>query len=95
LHDRRRRAWTVAGVAIYALFLLTAQFEHHDLLCHVKTPQHCTSCSSSLVGSDPSTPTVTGASQLRDAGSATSFHILPESTLLIVRSTGRSPPAAI
>jgi hypothetical protein len=95
LNEGRRRAWTVAGVAIYALFLVTAQFEHHDLLCHLKTPQHCTSCSSSLVGSDPSTPAVPGASQLRDAGTAISLQILLESTLLAVRSTGRSPPAAI
>jgi hypothetical protein len=95
LNRSHRRAWTVAGVAIYAIFLLIAQFEHHDLLCHLKTPQHCTSCSSSLVGSDPSTPAAPGALQLRDAGSATSLQLLPESTLLTVSSTGRSPPTAI
>ena len=90
--NSRRRAWTVAGLAIYAVFLLAAPFEHHDLLCHIKTPQHCTSCSSSLVGSDPGTLSVAGTSQLCDAGFATAFHILPESTLLAVHSTGRSPP---
>jgi hypothetical protein len=91
----RRQAWTVAGVAIYAVFLLAAPFEHHDLLCHIKTPQHCTSCSSSLVGSDPGTLAVATTSQLCDAGFANAFHILPESTLLAVRSTGRSPPRTI
>jgi cytochrome c oxidase subunit 3 len=47
----RPLAQVFVGVAIYALFLLTTQFEHHDLLCHLKTPQHCTSCTSSQLGS--------------------------------------------
>jgi hypothetical protein len=92
LIDRRWRAPAVVGVAIYAVFLLTAQFEHHDLLCHIKTPQHCTSCVSSPLGADPAAPTPFASCQLADAGSALALHVLAQGTLLAVRSTGRSPP---
>ena len=85
---------TVAGVAVYAIFLFVAPFEHHDLICHLKTPQHCTSCSGSLVGSDPHKPAVL-PSELRDAGCAVAFLPLAQSVLYTVRSSGRSPPAAV
>jgi len=81
------------GAVLYAAFLLTAPFEHHDLLCHIKTPQHCTSCSSSLLGSDPHAPGVLPV-QLSDAGRAMARLTLAQSVLFVVRSPGRSPPAA-
>ena len=39
-------------MALYAVFLVFSPFEHHDLSCELKTPQHCTSCSSTQLGSD-------------------------------------------
>jgi hypothetical protein len=90
--DRRYRLLALAGLVLYAIFLVAAPFEHHDLACHLKTPQHCTSCTSSQLGSDPGAPLVPPASQLVDAGSAVSVHLLGEGTLLAARSTGRSPP---
>ena len=92
LHSRRL---ALVGLAIYAVFLVASPFEHHDLLWHLKTPQHCTSCSSSQLGSDPHTPLIPGAWHLADAGRAVSFQLLAEGTLLAVRSTGRSPPAVL
>ena len=80
------------GAAIYAFFLVTAQFEHHDLLCHLRNPQHCTSCTSSQLGSDPQTTPILGAWHLDDAGRAIVFRLIVDDTLLTVRSTGRSPP---
>src|SRR5438067_1412765 len=65
---RRSQVHAVLGVAIYALFLVTAPFEHHDLLCHLKTPSHCTACTSSVVSADPNTPFLVGAADLADAG---------------------------
>jgi hypothetical protein len=90
--DRCYRLLALVGLAVYAIFLVASPFEHHDLLCHLKTPQHCTSCTSSQLGSDPDAPLVQPASHLVDAGSAVSVHLLAEGTLLAVRSTGRSPP---
>ena len=82
-------------MAIYALFVVASPFEHHDLSCELKTPQHCTSCSSTQLGSDTHVVLAPGAAQLADAGRATSFVILGHGTLLVVRSTGRSPPTAL
>ncbi len=80
-------------MAIYALFLVASPFEHHDLSCELKTPQHCTSCTSTQLGSDTHIILAPGAAQLADAGIASPFVVLDEGTLLALRTTGRSPPA--
>jgi hypothetical protein len=82
-------------MAVYVLFLLASPFEHHDLLCHLKTPQHCTSCSGSQLGSDPHALRPPTSWALADAGSAIAVHTLPQGALLAVHSTGRSPPAVL
>jgi hypothetical protein len=95
LKGRRSPGWIAAGVAVYSLFLVLAPFEHHDLSCELKTPQHCTSCTSTQLGSDTHVLLAPGAAQLADAGRAVSFVVLDEGTLLIVQSPGRSPPATL
>ena len=89
---RRWRLLAYVGGALYAFFLITAPFEHHDITCEIKTPQHCTACNSSLVGSDPEAPSILGDCSLADAGRATTFQLIADGVLLSVRSTGRSPP---
>jgi hypothetical protein len=91
--DRRWRRLAFWGVTLHLIFLMTAQFEHHDLLCHVKTPFHCTACVSSALSSDPHTPARVGACHLADLGCAVSFFLDAKSAVLPVRSSGRSPPA--
>jgi len=88
---RWRRSIALAS-AIYVLVLVASAFEHHDLLCHLRNPQHCTACTATQLGSDPQTLTAPRAAELADAGYATALHIIADSTLLVVRSTGRSPP---
>jgi hypothetical protein len=78
--------------AIYLHVLVASAFEHHDLLCHLRNPQHCTACSATQLGSDPQTLTAPGTSNLADAGVANALHVVADGTLLVVRSTGRSPP---
>src|ERR1700687_2676519 len=78
LGDRRWRFLAFAGGTLYVLFLILAPFEHHDLACHYKTPQHCTSCSSSLVGSDPDAPAILGAWHLSDAGRVFGFQLMAD-----------------
>src|SRR5476651_2764899 len=90
---RLSRRLALVGMAIYALFLVASPFEHHDLACELKTPQHCTSCTSTQLGSDTHVTPAPGAAQLADAGRAASFILLDEGTLLVLRTTGRSPPA--
>jgi len=90
--NARLRRLALLGVMLHALFLAVADFEHHDLLCHFKTPQHCTSCSLSPLSSEPRTAVVPDTCCLAEAGSAVSFHTDSEGVLLSARSTGRSPP---
>jgi hypothetical protein len=86
------RSLVFAGALLHALFLVTAPFEHHDLSCELKNPQHCTACTSSVLGPDPGTLASPGARQLADAGSAVPLQVLADSILLAVRTSGRSPP---
>ena len=89
---RRLRILACAGLALYALFLFVSPFEHDDFSCHLKTPQHCTACTSSLVGADPNGPVAPDASHLTDAGKAVSMLLVADGVVLAARSTGRSPP---
>jgi hypothetical protein len=81
-------------LAAYAILLSTSAFEHHDLLCELKTPLHCTACTSSLVGSDPVRSAVVGTWTLTDLGFAFSVEITTHGIFVPVCSPGRSPPAA-
>jgi hypothetical protein len=92
---RRWRRLATLAVALYAICLVVAQFEHHDLICHLKTPQHCTSCTSTPLGTTAAAPVSLGASRLSDVGSASQIQVLAESVLLVSSSSGRSPPAAL
>jgi hypothetical protein len=83
------------GVVLYAAVLVIAPFEHHDLVCHLKNPRHCTACTSNPVGTDPASLEAPKFIPLVDAGRAVLIHSLAEGVLLAVDSTGRSPPASL
>jgi hypothetical protein len=89
----RWRRLAAAAVALYAVFIATAQFEHHDLLCHLKTPLHCTSCASSPLSVNPHAPATLDGCRFADAGRAFVADCLCEGTLLPTAASGRSPPA--
>jgi hypothetical protein len=92
------RGWrrlVCAAVALYALVLAVAPFEHHDLLCHLKTPQHCVSCSSNAASLHPDAPNVLEGRQLFDAGRAFATVATGIDVLLVAVSSGRSPPASL
>ena len=92
---RLSRRLALVGMAIYAVFLVASPFEHHDLLCELKTPLHCTACTSSVVGSDPARSAIVGAWSLRDLGFAVAVEFSTHGILLPVRTPGRSPPAFV
>jgi hypothetical protein len=86
------RRVAIAGVVFHAMFVAAAPFEHHDLICHLKTPQHCSSCLSNPVSSHPHAHAAAAPPQLTDAGHATAPDVVFETALLTASSTGRSPP---
>lgn len=90
----RRRLPLIAlvGVGFNILFLGAAPLEHHDLICHLKTPQHCMSCASNPLGSESRISAAPGACRLADAGRIIALDVLPEGALLAVTTCGRSPP---
>ena len=92
LRSGRTHPATVIITALYVAFLVVAPFEHHDIICHLKSPTHCTSCASSVVGSNPGPLPTLGAAELPDAGGAIALHVSHTGFLLAVRTTGRSPP---
>jgi hypothetical protein len=87
------RRLAVVVIALYTALVCAAAFEHHDVSCELNSPQHCTACTSTLVGSDPGGLALPGGLVLHDAGSAAAIDVRAESPLLAARSTGRSPPA--
>jgi len=89
-----RLRWSAFGLAVYVLFLLVGPFLHHDLACELKTPQHCTVCTSTVLSADPAPLAAPGAAALADAGGAVTESVLVDELLLAVRTTGRSPPSA-
>jgi hypothetical protein len=92
--DRPRGRLIFLAVGAYAVFLATAPFAHHDLLCHLKTPQHCTSCVSSPLSVNPHTGVALDTWSLADAGRALLTDPISQSALLPTSSSGRSPPVS-
>lgn len=88
-----RRSTARLASVVYALVILAAAFEHHDILCHLQHPQHCTACAASQLSADPQSLTPPRISSLADAGLAVTTLVVARGALLPVRSTGRSPPA--
>ena len=86
------RFLTLAGLALYAFVLIASPFEHHDLICHLKTPQHCASCTASPLSSSPHSPARVDRSELTDAGRAEATCVALESAVLPAQTCGRSPP---
>ncbi len=91
----RLRLLVLLGVVLHGLFLGTAEFEHHDFLCHQKTPQHCAACALNTPGSAPRTPVAPGACSLADAGQAVAVQVVSKSAVLTIRTRGRSPPPIV
>ena len=89
---KRLRRFASIALALFAVFLLTTQFEHHDIACHLKTPQHCNACAASQLGSDPHSVASFNRVVLSDAGRAVLELAVLSGTILPAQSSGRSPP---
>lgn len=85
--------WLKAVLALYVLAAAMMPLAHHDVVCHLKSPTHCTIC---VVGSsaEPSSDaTALAQLHLNDAGAAprVGSHVIPAS--LPGDLSGRAPPS--
>ena len=90
--SRRYRHLAYLALALFSVFLFTAEFEHHDIACHLKTPQHCNACAASQLGSEPHSVASFNHVVLSDAGRAVLELTVLSGTILPAQSSGRSPP---
>jgi hypothetical protein len=79
--------------AAYVLALALLPFGHHDLVCHLKSSTHCTTCLAGTSADDntaqPTQLTVT----LADAGQTVETPHTSATSCVPASSSGRSPPA--
>ena len=83
-----------ALAAAYILALAALPFGHHDLLCHLKSSTHCTTCLIGTSADDTSAQPAMPAIVLADAGQATIAQPFAAHSCAPSSSAGRSPPAS-
>jgi hypothetical protein len=81
-------------IAAYFVALAAMPFAHHDVVCHLKSSTHCSTCHVGA-SADPSgsRPTVVSA-DLADAGGADPCTSRVVVSYALSASAGRAPPAA-
>lgn len=80
-------------LALYVLAFAAMPFAHHDLLCHLKSSTHCSTCNVGTSTDPSSSAPLVNPAVLHDAGRADelSYHVV--STPALLPSAGRSPPS--
>jgi hypothetical protein len=82
-----------ALLAAYVLAAALLPFAHHDVVCHLKSSTHCTSCLASSSGEAASGVTPLEGATFNDAGQAIPTEVAFVHSAVISASAGRSPPA--
>ena len=80
---------------VLGLYLLAAAllpFGHHDLVCHIKSTTHCTTCSVGSSAEAAADPAVLARFWLHDAGVAVSDPVDVPDAESIRPASGRAPP---
>ena len=79
-------------LALYMLAAALLPFGHHDLVCHIKSTTHCTTCTVGSSAEAAADPAVLARFWLLDAGVPVVDPVdTPRSATLRTRS-GRAPP---
>ena len=82
---------------VLALYLLAAAFlpfGHHDLVCHLKSTTHCTTCTVGSSAEAAADPAVLARFWLLDAGVAVFDPVDVAHSTTVRPASGRAPPAA-
>ena len=80
-------------LALYVLAAAWAPFGHHDLVCHIKSTTHCTTCTVGSSAEAAADPAVLARFWLLDLGAAICEPIDELHSTLILPLSGRAPPS--
>ena len=82
-------------IAMYVLAVALMPFAHHDVVCHVTSPSHCTTCVVGYSSDVAPEPDVLAAAGLHDAGAAMLDADIRLDAEPICAHSGRAPPAIL
>jgi hypothetical protein len=82
-------------LAAYFAALAASPFAHHDLVCHLKSSTHCTTCHVGTSADPGGTQPALTAAEFPDAGRACERTTTVAVSYEISPSAGRAPPAAL
>jgi len=80
-------------LALYVLAAALLPFGHHDLVCHIKSTTHCTTCTVGSSAEAAADPAVLARFWLHDAGETVCEPVDPPQTSLALPKSGRAPPS--
>jgi hypothetical protein len=81
-------------LAAYVLAAALLPLAHHDVLCHLKSTTHCTTCVVASSGETPGWASGFDFMSLPDAGCALMPSAASLDSALVRAASGRSPPQA-
>ena len=91
----RAGGWLKLVLALYVLAAALMPFGHHDLLCHLKSTTHCTTCTVGSSAEVTADPAALGRFSLFDAGAAPCDSPRPSNFAPNFTTSGRAPPSVV
>ena len=89
---RFRLPFSALLLAVFVSVAVLSPSLHHDIVCHLQSPTHCTTCLISSAAEDPSTLESLSGSPLVVIGAVTAGREIALDTGLPRELPGRSPP---
>ncbi len=81
-----------AVLAFYVIAAALMPLAHHDLVCHLKSTTHCTTCTTGSSAEAAADPAVLARFWLLDAGAAVAFAPSVPVAAPLCELSGRAPP---
>jgi hypothetical protein len=82
-------------LALYVLAAALMPLAHHDLVCHLKSTTHCTTCTVGSSAEAAADPAVLARFWLLDLGATVCDPASAVASANILPSSGRAPPAIV
>jgi hypothetical protein len=89
----RQASWRTIVLALYVLAAALMPLAHHDLLCHLKSTTHCTTCTVGSSAEAAADPAVLARFWLMDAGAPMSVPPFVAISAALRPTSGRAPPS--